>query len=202
MYLTVAIIAITVATSLAAWQSPKLFNQLIYHGPSVNSGQWWRVLSHGFIHADGNHLLFNMMTLFFFGQFMEKLLVPGIGILGYVLFYLIGIVVAILPTHFRHGGNPRYRSLGASGAVSSVLFGYILVKPWSMLYVFFVPVPAIVFAALYVGYSIWADKRGRDNTNHSAHLFGALWGVVFLLLLEPKLLPRFFSKLADIPFLQ
>ena len=199
MYLTISLIVITVLVSLAAWKQPTLFNQLIYYGPAVNKGQWWRLISHGFIHADGNHLLFNMITLYFFGRYMESLLAPGIGAVGFVLFYLAGILVAILPTHLRHGRNPNYRSLGASGAVSAVLFGYILVKPWSMLFVMFVPVPAIVFAVLYVAYSIWADRRGRDNVNHSAHLVGAFWGIGFLLLIEPRLLPRFFERLLTLP---
>ncbi len=200
MSLTLIIIAVTVVVSLAAWKQPQLLYRLIYHGPSVHKGEWWRLVSHGFIHADGNHLLFNMFTLYFFGRFMEQLLVPGIGALGFILFYLVGIVVAILPSHFRHGRNPGYRSLGASGAVSAVLFGFILVKPWSMLFVMFVPVPAIVFAVLYVAYSLWADRRGKDNVNHSAHLVGGLWGVVFLLILEPRLLPRFMEQVVRIPW--
>ena len=199
MYLTLAIIAITVIVSLAAWQRPALFNAMIYHGPSVKKGQWWRLISHGFIHGDGNHLLFNMITLFFFGRYMEQLLAPGITAAGYILFYLAGILVAILPTHFRHGKNPRYRSLGASGAVSAVLFGYILINPWSMLFVMFVPVPAVVFAAAYVAYSLWADRRGGDNVNHSAHMFGAVWGVGFLLIINPALLPRFWNELLKLP---
>lgn len=199
MSITLIIIAITVIVSFAAWQKPQLVNQLIYHGPSVHQGQWWRMLSHGFIHADGNHLLFNMITLFFFGRFMEQVLVPRIGSLGFIMFYLAGIFVAILPSHLRHYKDRGYRSLGASGAVSAVLFGYILIRPWSMLFVMFIPVPAIVFAALYVAYSLWADRRGKDNVNHSAHLFGALWGVGFLLILEPRLLPRFFEELIKLP---
>jgi len=198
MTVTLAIIIITVATSFAAWNNANLLNQLIYFGPAVNRGQWWRLITHGFIHSDGNHLLFNMFTLYFFGRFMENFIGPT----TFVPFYLVGILVAILPTHLKHGKNPHYRSLGASGAVSAVLFGFILVKPWSMLYVMFVPVPAIIFATLYVAYSFWADKRGRDNINHSAHLSGALWGVLFLIALEPRLLPRFFERLLEVPFLQ
>lgn len=199
MYLTLAIIIVTVATSFAAWKQPALFNQMIYQGPSVNKGQWWRLVSHGFIHADGNHLLFNMFTLYFFGRYMEQLLEPRITAVGYILFYLAAIVIAILPTHFMHGKNPAYRSLGASGAVSAVLFGYILINPWSMLFVMFIPVPAIVFAALYVGYSIWAGKRGKDRVNHSAHMAGALWGIGFLLVIEPRLLGRFWNNLLTLP---
>lgn len=199
MSITLVIILITVAISYAAWQRPTLLNKLIYHGPSVQRGQYWRLLSHGFIHADGNHLLFNMMTLYFFGRVMEQILLPVIGVVGYVLFYLMGIIIAIVPSHIRHYQDAAYRSLGASGAVSSVLFAYILIQPWSMLFVMFVPVPAAVFAVAYVGYSIWADRRGKGNVNHSAHLWGAAWGIAFLLMLRPGLLPRFFEQLVNPP---
>jgi len=199
MSINLAIIVVTVAVSLLAWQQPRWIDALIYHGPAVSRGQWWRLLTHGFIHADGTHLLFNMITLFFFGRVMEQVLSARIGPVGYVLFYLVGILVAILPTHWRHRNNPAYRSLGASGAVSAVLFAYILLQPWSMLFVMFVPLPAIVFAALYVGYSFWAERQGADNINHSAHLWGAAWGVGFLVALEPRLLPRFFAELLAFP---
>jgi membrane associated rhomboid family serine protease len=200
MSVTLIIIALTVLVSFLAWQQPALMNKLIYHGPSVQRGEVWRLLTHGFIHADGNHLLFNMFTLYFFGQSMENILVPAVGIIGFVLFYLMGIIVAIIPTHIQQRKNNQYRSLGASGAVSAVLFAFIFLKPWSMLFVMFVPAPAIVFAVLYVAYSFWADKRRRDNVNHSAHLAGALWGILFLLILQPNLLPRFFEKLGNVPF--
>lgn len=193
--ITLALIGITVAISLYAWQQPVWLGKLIYHGPSVTKGQWWRLISHGFIHADGNHLLFNMITLFFFGRILEQVLVPRIGVSGFILFYLAGIVLAIIPSHIRHGKDRLYRSLGASGAVSAVLFAFILMRPWALLYVMFVPVPAIVFAGLYVAYSIWADRKGTDNVNHSAHLWGAAWGVGFLLMLEPSLMGRFIERL-------
>jgi len=199
MSVTLILVAITVLISWAAWQRPVLMNQLIYHGPSVAKGQYWRMLSHGFIHGDGNHLLFNMITLYFFGRVMEQVLVPRVGIPGFIVFYLLGIIFAMIPSHLQHRHNNAYRSLGASGAVSAVLFGYILIQPWSMLFVMFIPVPAIVFAVLYVGYSLWADRRGRDNINHSAHLWGAVWGVGFLLFLQPSLLQRFFKQLAQLP---
>ena len=194
MSITLIIIAITAATSLLAWQQPRMFERLIYFGPAVQRGEWWRLVTHGFIHGNGSHLLFNMFTLYFFGRLIEQALIPRIGVIGFVLFYLAGIVVAILPTHLRHRNDARYRSLGASGAVSAVLFAFILLKPWSMLYVMFVPLPAIVFAVLYVAYTFWAERRGKDNINHSAHLWGAVWGVGFLLVLEPRLLARFVEQ--------
>lgn len=195
MPITLIIIAFTVVVSIAAWQQPRLLDRLIYWPPAVNRGEWWRLLTHGFIHADGGHLLFNMITLFFFGRVMEQVLVPVIGPLGYVLFYLAGIVVASLPGHFRHRHDTTYRSLGASGAVMAVLFAFILLQPWSMLLVFIVPVPAIIFAVAYVGYSIWAERQSSDNINHGAHLWGAAWGVAFMLWLEPRLLLHFLSQL-------
>lgn len=199
MVLTLGLIGITVGVSLLAWQRPRLFDALIYWPPAVGRGQWWRLVTHGFLHADGTHLLFNMITLFFFGATMERVLVPHVGAVGFVLFYLVGIVVAILPSHLRHRHDQYYRSLGASGAVAAVLFAYILIQPWAMLLVMFLPMPAIVFAAIYVGYSLWAGQHARDNINHGAHLWGAAWGVGFMLLLEPRLLPRFLEQLASPP---
>ena len=120
---------------------------------------------------------------------------PYIGQVGFALFYLSAILVAILPTYLRHRHDPRYRSLGASGAVSAVLFAFILVQPWSLIFVFFLPVPAIVYAVLYVGYSIWMDKHGMDNVNHSAHLWGAGYGVLFTVMMEPRVAGFFLDRL-------
>ncbi|WP_373190766.1 rhomboid family intramembrane serine protease [Halomonas sp.] len=193
--ITLSLIAFTVILSLTAWRSPSLLASLIYWPPGVAKGQWWRLLTHGFIHADGTHLLFNMITFYFFGRVMEQVLTPRIGPLGFLLFYLSGILVAILPSHFRHRVDSQYRSLGASGAVSTMLFAYILLQPWSLLYVFFVPVPAIIFAVVYVVYSVQASHRGGSKINHSAHLWGGAWGVAFMLFLAPGLGPRFFEEL-------
>ncbi|MDR5862639.1 rhomboid family intramembrane serine protease [Halomonas campisalis] len=195
MSMTLALVAVTTAVSLLAWRWPRLFDALIYWPPGVARGQWWRLLGHGFIHSNGTHLLFNMITLYFFGTVMELVLTPRIGPLGFVLFYLSGLLVAILPTHLRQRRNPRFRSLGASGAVSAMLFAYILLRPWSLLFVFFIPVPAILFAAAYIVYSFRAQRHGGDNVNHSAHLWGGAWGVAFMFWLEPALALRFFHEL-------
>ncbi len=192
---TLYLIVATVVVSLLAWQNPRWLQAMIHHPPSVQRGEYWRLVTHGFIHAGGTHLAFNMITLFFFGMAMERVLVPAIGMGGFVLFYLAAIVLASLPSHLRHLRDPGYRSLGASGAVSAVLFAYILLQPWSLLFVFFIPVPAIVFAAVYVGYSLYAQRQDRDNINHSTHLWGGAWGVAFMLWLEPALLARFFREL-------
>ena len=115
-------------------------------------------------------------------------------------FYLGGLIAAILPSYLKHRHDIRWASLGASGAVSAVLFAYILFQPWKLIFVFFIPVPAIIFAILYVAYSIWSGKRGNTNINHSAHLWGAAYGVVMTILLEPKVLPHFLNQLTQIPF--
>jgi membrane associated rhomboid family serine protease len=201
MIITLGLIGVTVAVSLLAWNNRRLLDDFMHWPPGVRRGQWWRLLTHGFIHADGTHLLVNMITLFFFGVAMERLLVNEIGAIGFVLFYLGAIVFASLPGQVRHRHDHWYRSLGASGAVAAVLFAYILVQPWSMLFVMFLPMPAIVFAAIYVGYSLWAEKHAQDNVNHGAHLWGAAWGVIFMLILEPRLLPRFLEQLLSPPFL-
>ena len=199
--LTLILIGITVLVSWQAFEKPRLLDRLILWPPAIDRHkQYDRLLTHGFIHADWAHLLFNMITLYFFGSLVERWLVPMIGHVGFVLFYLSAIVVAILPTYGQHRHDPHYRSLGASGAVSAVLFTYILLQPWSLILVFFLPVPAIVYAVLYVGYSIWMDKHGQDNVNHSAHLWGAAYGVMFALLVDPAVLGGFVERLMNPSF--
>ena len=197
---TLILVAVTSIISILAWKNTRLIEQLILWPPAIaRRGEYWRLLTHGFIHADGMHLIFNMVTLYSFGIGIEVVF-RRIGLpwpWGYVGFYLSAIVVAILPTYLSNRNNPQYRSLGASGAVSAVLFASILFDPWRMLLLFFIPMPAIVFAAAYVAYSIWMDKKGGDNINHSAHLWGAAYGVLFTLVLEPKVLSLFWHRLLN-----
>lgn len=198
---TFALIAVTVLVSWQAFERPRLLDRLILWPPAIDRRKEFdRLVTHGFIHADWQHLLFNMITLYFFGRAIERMFVPYIGQLGYLLFYLSAILVAILPTYLRHRHDPHYRSLGASGAVSAVLFAYILVQPWAMILVFFVPLPAILYAVLYIGYSIWMDRRGGDNINHSAHLWGAGYGVLFTVMMEPRVVGSFLQRLASPSF--
>lgn len=198
---TLVLIAITVLVSWQAFEKPRLLGRLILWPPAVDRHrQYDRLLTHGFIHADWQHLLFNMITLFFFGGTIERAFAPYIGPVGFLLFYLSAILVAILPTYLGHRHDPNYRSLGASGAVSAVLFASILINPWSLLLVFFIPMPAIVFGVCYIGYSIWMDRRGGDNINHSAHLWGAGYGVLFTVMMEPRIIGAFLERLASPSF--
>ncbi|MCM2336161.1 MAG: rhomboid family intramembrane serine protease [Pseudomonas sp.] len=199
--LTYALIAITVLVSWLAFERPRLLERLILWPPAIDrKKQFDRLLTHGFIHADWQHLLFNMITLFFFGRFAEQVISELIGPVGFVAFYLSAIVIAILPTYLRHRHDAHYRSLGASGAVSAVLFAFILINPWSLIFIFFLPVPAILYGVFYVGYSFWMDRKGTDNTNHSAHLSGAIYGVLFMLLMEPRIAGVFLQRLMSPSF--
>lgn len=199
--ITIAIIIITALISFTAFNNEKITNDLIFWPPMIKEKhQYYRFFTSGFIHADIAHLAFNMITLYFFGRAMEVFFIAKIGKIGFLLFYIAGIIVSEIPSFIRHRNNYHYRSLGASGAVTAVLFSFILLAPWQTLYVFFLPVPAIIFAALYVGYSIYMDRKGGDNVNHSAHLWGAVWGVVFTILMEPNVLSHFISQLMNPSF--
>ena len=196
--ITLIIVLVTALVSWRAFNDQSLMGRLILWPPAVERNrQYDRLLTYGFVHANWMHLLFNMITLWSFGSAVERVFSDWITPVGYVLFYLSAIVVSILPTYIAHRRDPNYRSLGASGGVSAVLFAFILFDPWSKLIVFPipVPVPAFVFAILYVAYSIWMDRRGRDNVNHSAHLWGAAYGVLFTVLLEPRVLGHFTQTL-------
>lgn len=193
---TTLIIIITVIVSLLAWQNKAVFNRLIFYPPAVKNGQWDRFVTHGFIHADGMHLLFNMFTLYFFGRAIEGLYQSFLFGYGFVVFYVLAIVVAMIPSYIKHKDSASYLSLGASGGVSAVLFAFILLAPWEKIYLFaVVPIPAILFAVAYVAYSIYADKRGGSNINHMAHMWGGAFGVIATIILEPQVLPHFLNAL-------
>jgi membrane associated rhomboid family serine protease len=198
MSITLLLVLVTAAISIYALTTPKVMDRLIFWPPAITRNhQYERFITHGFIHADGQHLLFNMITLYFFGRAIEGVYATLIGPLGFMLFYLGGIVVAILPSFQQHKNDVNYRSLGASGAVSAVLFAFILFRPWSTIYVFVLPVPAIVYAVLYTAYTIYANRQRRGNINHSAHLWGAGYGIAVTLVLFPAALANFFNRLMN-----
>jgi membrane associated rhomboid family serine protease len=195
----ILILAATCIVSFIAFNNRRVMDDLILWPPAVaRKHEYYRLLTYGLIHADGTHLLFNMLTLFFFGRAMAPLYDAWLGgMFGFALFYLGGLVVSILPTYLKNRNNANYHSLGASGAVSAVLFGYILLAPWSQIIVLVIPLPAIIYAVLYTAYSIYMDRRWQGNINHSAHLWGAAYGVVFTLLVNPRVLPHFLAALSQ-----
>jgi membrane associated rhomboid family serine protease len=141
-------------------------------------------ITSGFVHADIPHLLFNMVTFFFFGVPLER----RIGTPAFVLLYAAGLLLSQYGSYRKHRHNPEYATLGASGAISAVLFAYIVYWPTSTLALIFfpIPIPAPVFGLIYLGYTIWSARHSRDRINHDAHLGGALTGLVFVALADPE----------------
>ncbi|MBP6299717.1 MAG: rhomboid family intramembrane serine protease [Arenimonas sp.] len=191
---------IVAATCLISWYGlshSRFVDDWILNPSAANRNkQYYRYISYGFVHADIPHLIFNMITLFFFGRAMEGFFAPHFGGFGYFVFYFGALVCSILPTAISQKNNPRYSTLGASGAVSAVLFSFILLQPWSLIYIYFIPVPAILYGVGYFAYTFYMDKKGTDSVNHSAHLWGSVYGVSVTVLLEPTAVTGFFSRLA------
>ncbi len=195
---TIIIIVLTAIISLAGFRFGNIIDALIFWPPAITKKfQYYRFITCGFIHANTMHLLFNMVTLYFFGRVME---VYYMGMLGlqhyyYLVLYLGALVVSNIPTFLKHRNDYQYRSLGASGAVSAILFTFILLKPWVTILVFFIPVPAIVYGALFLGYSVYMSKKGGDHINHDAHFYGALFGIVFTIAVHPSVVNIFLDEL-------
>ena len=198
MNVTLFLIAVTIVVSWLAFKNRKIADRLVLWPPAVaRYGQYDRLITHGFIHGDIMHLLFNLVTLYFFGKPIEAVMRQLTGSAAtFLFFYLSSTVVAILPSYIKHYKNPEYVSLGSSGAISAVLFAFVLLQPWTLILVFILPVPAIFYAAFYVGYSLWMRNKGEGHINHSAHLSGAAFGVLFMLCMEPRLIGVFFYQIA------
>lgn len=197
MSITLVIIAITVVVSLAAQNNPRLFENLLFQPFVMHERKdWFRFISHGFIHGGTMHLLVNMYVLWMFGTAVEEAYAALTGrdpLLPYLVLYLGGIVLSSLPGYFKHRHDPTYRAVGASGATSAVVFSFILLHPDSKLMLIFLPIPmsAWIFGGLYLAYEWYMSKRGQGNIAHDAHYFGALYGIAFTALLEPRVVGNF-----------
>lgn len=189
---TITIISVTVFVSFIAFRNRQLMDNLIFNPVAVTEkNQYYRFITCGFIHADIPHLFFNMLTLYFFGEGENKRGVEYIfqaifgekGKLLYLLMYLLALAVCIIPTFEKNKTNPNYRSLGASGATSAVVFAYIIFNPLSQMGLVFIPVYAagFVFGILFLLISYFLDKQTSTNINHSAHIWGAVFGVIFVI---------------------
>ncbi len=199
--ITYLIIGFTCLITWMAFNNPEI-NVKMKHWPfeEKRRGEYFRWLTAGFLHADLMHLLFNMLTLYFFGTVVEMwfgMLFPGYGKVLFILFYLAGIAVPSYATYTRYKDSPSFASIGASGAVSAVLFASILLMPTMGVMMFFIPIPipGFIFGAIYLFYSDYAARKGQDNIDHLAHFIGAVFGFFFPILLKPDL---FFSFLSQI----
>lgn len=200
MTITLAIIIITCLISFTTFNRPEQMDKLSFWPYYVRERkQYYRFLTSGFLHADYMHLLFNMLTLWFFGRTIEAAFVIIFGgKLHFVLLYVLGLILPDISTYFKYKDTYGYRSIGASGAVSAILFSAILLSPWSWIGVFFIPVPAIVYGVLFLAYSVYMSKRGGDGINHDAHFWGAVLGIVYPLIFKPELGKLFLQQFLSI----
>jgi len=198
--MTIILIAITVAVSYAAFKSSKLMENLQFNASKIyHKKEYHRLITHAFVHANWEHLFVNMIVLFSFGQAIEMYFKYNFGnnhILYYFLLYFGGILTSNLYALIKHRDNYFYNAVGASGAVASILFAAIFFDPWNKIYFFgILPIPGIIFAALYLFYSYQMSVKQKDNVAHDAHFLGALFGFIFPILINPMLFQTFLDKL-------
>ena len=201
--MSLILVAITVLVSYRAFNNQAFFFRLC-HWPVKEHQQreYYRLLTHGFVHGSWLHLLINMFVLWQFGEIVEfyftEFFGQQSGRLLFILVYLATIVFASVPTFLNKKDNSQYMSVGASGGVSGIVFIYILLMPWAMLYLYaIIPIPGIIAGILYLWYSSYASKNVRDRIDHEAHFYGALFGVFFTLLLKPSLANNFIDQLIN-----
>ena len=201
---TLAIIVLTCLISYKGFKDRSFFEKL-KHSPYAESKnkEWYRMLTSGFLHGDVGHLLLNMIVLLSFGNFVESYFVhlfsPAKGRILYLLMYLTCIIAADIPSFFKHKNNAHYAAIGASGAVSGILFISILYRPLSPVYLMFaIPIKGIIFGVLYLGYESWAAKKAKDNIGHDAHFYGALYGMLFITVFNYQILSDFIQQIASI----
>lgn len=185
--ITIAIIAITTLISVGGFYNQRIKEDLIFYPPSISQyNQWYRFFTCGLIHADVAHLFFNMYTLYMFGDPVEGEFVELFGNIGkllYIIMYVTSLAACLLPTYFKHKNNAYYSSLGASGAISAVVFAFIFLNPTIKMGLIFLPIPlpAFVFGLLYLVITTYLSRRGGSHINHSAHLWGSVYGIFFLI---------------------
>ena len=187
-YLAIAPVAslifvITIAVSLLAFSFEGMYAKLMLHPYSISRGKHiYTLITSGFIHRDWMHLLFNMMSYFFFAFQLESQL----GHWQFGLLYMLSLILSDLPSVIKHREDFWYHSLGASGAISAVIFGFIMFNPFARIGFLFLPfpIPAILFGVLYLVYCSYASKYSKDNINHDAHLYGGLSGIMITVLLN------------------
>lgn len=199
--ITFIIIAANVIISFIGFSNSELVDKAIgwpYY--TKRNKEYYRFISSGFLHADWMHLIFNMFTLYFFGSVIERNFYQyelG-GNAAYLALYFLGLIIADIPSYLKHQNDSRYRSLGASGAVSAVVFAAIVFDPWAPIRLYgVIKMSAVVFAVLYIVYCVYMGKQNSDNVNHDAHLWGSIFGLVFTLILIATLQPHLFDLILE-----
>jgi len=201
MTVTIVIILVTVAVTILAFNNHELFRRLAFNAYDIKHFKnSYRFVSYALIHADWIHLLINMMVLYSFGSVVETYYGFYFGnkaILYYLLLYIGSTAISTLPSYGKHKDDYTYTAVGASGAVSAVVFASIIFDPLSKIYLFLIPIgiPAIIFGVLYLAYSWYMGKKNIDNVGHDVHFWGAIFGFMFTIVLKPSLLNNLFYML-------
>lgn len=205
--LTYILIGLNVAASLYGFSHPEFISKTIFNPYLIATrNQYYRFITSGFIHKDYTHLIFNMISFYFFGSVVEQTFryaFPQMGQVYFVVFFLLGIVIASIPTYLKNKDNPVYNALGASGGVAAIVFASILFEPLRLICFYFVIcLPGFLLGALYLIYSYFKGRGTRDNINHDAHLYGALFGLVFCAIMIPASIESFINQLAGWNFFE
>ena len=202
--MTYIIIVFTAIVSIAAFRNSEFFSKFQFNAYQIyHRKEWYRLLSHGFLHANWTHLIVNMLVLFIFGPVVEEYFRNFVSPEAirfhrviFLLFYLAAVVLSSLLSLYKQRNDAWYNSVGASGAVSAIIFSYIFFNPWKMLYIYgLLPVPGIIMGIIYLIYSQYMSRRNIDNINHDAHFIGAVFGFIFPIILDYRLLGNFISEL-------
>ena len=201
--ITYIIIAITAFISITSMGNHALKSRMMFNPYLISTRrEWWRFFTNGLIHADWMHLIFNMLSLYMIGIYVEAIyssdeIFGEKGKLFYILLYVGGLAMSSLYSFEKHKKDVWYNALGASGAVSAVVFAFIILEPTARLGLMFIPIPipAYLFGLLYLGVEYYMGKRGQSNIGHDAHFWGAVYGVVFTLILKPSLFQDFIAKI-------
>lgn len=201
--ITYIIIGVTALISISAFSNRSLFDKMLFDPYRINhQKQLYRFVTHGFIHADWVHLAVNMFVFLSFGKMVEEYFKyffgEGKGMYFFALLYLGGVLLSALPSYGKHKDHDWYTAVGASGAVSAVVFSSIVISPLSGIRFIFIPfdIPAFIFGLLYLIYSAYMSKKGNDNIGHDAHFWGALFGVAFTIIIKPALLAGFVNQIS------
>jgi membrane associated rhomboid family serine protease len=198
--LLLIIIILTIIVSLNGFKDMEMTERLLYSPyRAKHNNEFYRIVSHTVIHSDLMHLVFNMFSLYFLGSLLEINLISEYGTLQgeihFLLIYLFGGIFATIIPYARNQDNPNYRSLGASGAVSAVIFAAIIWNPTMQLGLLFIPIPipAYIFGPLYLAFEYYADKKGGTGIAHDAHIGGAIFGILYVLIINIDKGKEFFS---------
>jgi membrane associated rhomboid family serine protease len=202
--LTLIIIILTSGCSIYCWSNPAVLNKFIFNPYQiVERKEYYRLITSGFIHADWSHLIFNMMSFYFFGRhvefYFEQIFGEAYGSILYLALYFFGIMLSDLPSLFAHKGSHLFNSLGASGGVSSVIYACILFSPLDKIYIFFIPIgiPGFIYGFIYLIYCSYANNMSGQKINHSAHLWGSIFGVVFTIIVYPPVIIEFYNQISS-----